>query len=106
MLLFVERTLFSRCFQKPAGSGTGRTIDLFIYFFLFSIISITEFGGVCLLGSARYKQTFVFVCDQTAQAGVSRGLCGNGALLVFFSDMQGRHEFPWLRKAGLEFLLG
>lgn len=43
---------------------------------------MTKLAG--LSGSAHYKQTFVFVCDQTTQAGVSRSLHGNGALRAVF----------------------
>lgn len=85
MLLFGENFIFKVFPENPVGPGEGLWICLFC--FLFSIISITNFAGVCLLGGAHYKQTFVFVCDQTTQAGISRGLCGNEAFLGFFSDM-------------------
>lgn len=98
-----QRTLFSRCFQKPLETETEEGLGFILIFF--SVISISKFGGVCLLASAHYKQTFVFVCSQTTQAGVSRSLCGNGAFLGSFSGMQCRHEFSWVRKAGPEFML-
>jgi len=51
------------------------------------------FGRAGLLGTARYKQAYVFVCNQANHAGVSKCMRGNGAFTGCFSGVQCR---DWL----------
>lgn len=55
---------------------------------------MTKFGRVGVLGSAHYKRTFVFVCDQTTQAGVCGSLHGNGAFTGCFLACDADVDFP------------
>ena len=48
------------------------------------------FGRAGLLGTARYKQAYVFVCNQANHAGVSKCMRGNGAFTGCFSGVQCR----------------